>query len=276
MRNARVIARLDIKQEHLIKGVHLEGWRKIGNPGDHTRRYYAEGADELLYMDVVASLYGRNNLTHIVELAAHDVFVPMCVGGGVRSLEDADRLLRSGADKIAINTAAIAAPDLITRLAERFGSQAVVLSIEAKAQATGTWEAYTDNGRERTGRDVVEWAGQAAALGAGEILITSVDRDGTGRGPDVPLIKAVTEATPLPVIASGGISTPEHALAAVRDGGANAVAMAKAIHYGHVTLIDVRKHLRQAGYGVPERTLPEPSSVGTGTARQAVSGGDET
>ncbi len=199
----------------------------------------------------------------------------MCVGGGVRSLDDADRMLRSGADKIAINTAAIADPTLVTRLAERFGSQAVVLSVEAQAQPGGHWEAYTDNGRERTGRDVVEWVAGAEDLGAGEILITSIDRDGTGKGPELPLIQAVTEVTSLPVIASGGIATPAHALSAVEEGGADAVAIAKALHYEQTDLAAIRDHLRQAGFRVPERTLPAPAEIPSGAGSRTQQGADE-
>ena len=165
----RLIARLDIKGPNLIKGVHLEGLRVVGDPQEHARRYYEEGADELLYMDIVASLYGRNNLTEIVRRAAHDVFVPMTVGGGIRKLEDVKEILRAGADKVAINTAAIGRPDHIREVARRFGSQCMVLSIEAKRVAPGRWEAYTDNGRQRTGQDVISWVQRGVELGAGEI-----------------------------------------------------------------------------------------------------------
>ena len=185
MSNIRLIARLDIKGPNLIKGIHLEGLRVIGDPQEFAVRYYRQGADELLYMDVVASLYGRNNLSDIVQRAVRNVFVPITVGGGIRNLDDVRHILRCGADKVAINTAAVARPELVREVSRRFGAQCTVLSIEAKQQGPGKWEAYTDNGRERTGLDVVEWARRGAELGAGEILLTSVDREGTRKGFDV-------------------------------------------------------------------------------------------
>ena len=182
MRNIRLIARLDIKGQNLIKGIHLEGLRVIGSPNEHALRYYQQGADELIYMDCVASLYGRNHLGDIVRSAAKDIFVPMTVGGGIRSVEDATQILRSGADKVAINTAAVKRPVLISEISYRFGSQCMVLSIEAKEVGSGCWEVYTDNGRERTGIDVIEWVKRGVNLGAGEVLLTSVDREGTRKG----------------------------------------------------------------------------------------------
>lgn len=230
--NVRLIARLDIKGPNLIKGIHLEGLRKIGDPQVHARRYYEEGADEILYMDSVASLYDRNNLTDIVRYTAENVFIPCTVGGGVRSLEDVARLLDSGADKVAINTAATRRPELVTEVSRRFGSQCTVLGIEAKARPDGaSWEAYTDNGREHTGLDVVDWARRGQELGAGEILLTSIDREGTRRGFDLPLCKAVCEAVSIPVIVSGGLGEPRHLVEAVREGKADAVAVADALHY---------------------------------------------
>lgn len=247
MRSIRLIARLDVKAPNLIKGIHLEGLRKIGDPNVYARKYYDEGADELIYMDIVASLYDRNSLTDIVERTTAEVFVPTTVGGGVRSVEDARKLLASGADKVAINTAAVKSPKLITEVANRFGSQAMVLSIEAKRGQNGRWEAYTDNGREHTGLDVVAWAKRGAELGAGEILLTSVDREGTRKGFDVALVKAVTEAVSIPVIASGGLGTPDHLIEVVRDGGADAVAVADAIHYGRHGLHGLRQAAIAAG-----------------------------
>jgi cyclase len=240
MRNLRLIARLDIKGPNLIKGVHLEGLRVIGSPNEYAQRYYQQGADELIYMDIVASLYGRNNLSDIVQKAAENIFIPMTVGGGIRSVEDATHLLRSGADKVAVNTAAIANPGLITEIARRFGSQCMVLSIEAKQVAPGRWEAYTDNGRERTGVDVVEWVKRGVSLGAGEVLLTSVDREGTRKGFDVELVRAITGCVSVPVIASGGMGTPEHLLDVVRRGEADAVAMADILHYGRATVGEIR------------------------------------
>jgi cyclase len=250
MPSVRLIARLDIKGPNLIKGVHLEGLRVVGSPEEYAKRYYEEGADELIYMDTVASLYGRNNLTDIVSNAARHIFVPMTVGGGVRSVDDARTLLRAGADKVAVNTAAVARPELITELAQRFGSQCVVLSIEAKRVARGKWEAYTDNGREKTALDVVEWAQRGQALGAGEILLTSVDCEGTRKGFDVDLVAAVSTRVTVPVIASGGMGKPDDLVEVVRRGRADAVAMADVLHYRRVDLQDIRARAREAGITV--------------------------
>jgi imidazole glycerol-phosphate synthase subunit HisF len=250
MRKIRLIARLDIKGPNLIKGVHLEGLRVIGSPNAYALRYYQQGADELIYMDCVASLYGRNSLGDILKSAAQDVFVPMTVGGGIRSVEDATYLLRSGADKVAVNTAAVANPRLISDIARRFGSQCMVLSIEAKYIGPDRWEVYTDNGREKTGLDIIAWAKQAVALGAGEILLTSVDREGTRKGFDVPMIRAVTQEVGVPVIASGGMGKPSDVLDAVLKGGADAVAMADILHYGRATIGDIRSAASAGGIEV--------------------------
>jgi cyclase len=238
MANVRLIARLDIKGPNLIKGVHLEGLRVIGDPQEYARRYYEQGADELLYIDIVASLYGRSKLTDIVRRAAQDVFVPMTVGGGVRTVDDVRDLLRAGADKVAINTAAVRRPELITEVSRRFGSQCMVLSIEAKRRPGG-WEVFTDCGREHSGRDVVEWARQGVELGAGEILVTSIDQEGTRRGFDIELTRAVSSAVSVPVIASGGYGEQAH-LGSVVAAGANAVAFADALHYQRTTLPELR------------------------------------
>jgi cyclase len=250
MRKARLIARLDIKGPNLIKGIHLEGLRVIGSPNEHALRYYWQGADELVYMDCVASLYNRNSLGDIVESAAQDVFVPMTVGGGIRSVEDATHLLRRGADKVAVNTAAIANPKLISDIARRFGSQCMVLSIEGKQIGPDRWEAYTDNGRQRTGLDVIDWVKQGVALGAGEILLTSVDREGTRKGFDVPLVRAVTREVAVPVIASGGMGKPEDLLEVVQEGKADAVAMADILHYNRATIGEIRRAAQAAGIEV--------------------------
>ncbi|HZS42486.1 MAG TPA: imidazole glycerol phosphate synthase cyclase subunit [Polyangia bacterium] len=250
MAKTRIIARLDIKGPNLIKGIHLEGLRVLGDPNEHARRYYDEGIDELLYLDVVASLYNRNGLIEHVRSAAERVFIPITVGGGVRSVEDAKILLRAGADKVALNTAATKQPELISELASRFGSQCVVVSIEAKSVAPGRWEAYTDNGREKTGRDVVEWAARAVELGAGELLLTSVDREGTRRGFDVELVRAVATTVTVPVIASGGYGAPAHLVEVTRDGHADAVAIADGLHYKRVGVRDVKRAARDAGLEV--------------------------
>ena len=250
MPQLRLIPRLDIKAPNLIKGVHLEGLRVVGDPQQFARRYYDEGADELLYIDIVATLYGRNHLAEIVSRTVHDVFVPITVGGGVRSVDDVRTLLRAGADKVAINTAAIKDPQLVTKVARRFGSQCMVLSIEAKKVGPGRWEAYTDNGRERTGRDVVTWARQGAELGAGEILLTSIDAEGTRKGFDIELTAAVATSVPIPVIASGGMGSISHLLEVVRRGHADAVAMADCLHYRRLTLPEIRAAAVAEGFGV--------------------------
>lgn len=213
-------------------------------------RYYNQGVDELIYMDCVASLYGRNHLGDIVRSAADNIFVPMTVGGGIRSVDDAMQILRAGADKVAANTAAVANPPLITAIARRFGSQCMVLSIEAKQVGTDRWEVYTDNGRERTGLDVIEWAKRGVAMGAGEILLTSVDCEGTRKGFDIALVKAVTAEVSVPVIASGGMGKPEDLLDVVREGGADAVAMADILHYKRAEIGDIRAVAEAAGLGV--------------------------
>ncbi|MDI1273056.1 imidazole glycerol phosphate synthase subunit HisF [Polaromonas sp.] len=250
MRNVRIIARLDIKGPNLIKGIHLEGLRVIGSPGEHALRYYLQGIDELIYMDCVASLYGRNHLGSIVSAAAKDIFVPMTVGGGIRSVEDATQILRAGADKVAINTAAVSNPQLVTDIARRFGSQCMVLSVEAKQVGHERWEVYTDNGRERTGLDVVEWVKRGVALGAGEVLLTSVDREGTRKGFDISLVRAVAAEVSVPLIASGGMGKPEDLVDVVREGGADAVAMADILHYKRSEVGIIRAVAMAEGLGV--------------------------
>ena len=252
MANVRLIARLDIKGPNLIKGVHLEGLRVLGDPEAFARRYYEQGVDELIYMDIVASLYGRSKLTEIVRRTAHNVFVPMTVGGGIRNTDDVRDLLRAGADKVAINTAAVRRPELITEVARRFGSQCMVLSIEAKEQAAGRWEIFTDCGRERSGLDAVEWAQRGVELGAGEIMVTSIDREGTRKGFDVALTRAVSDAVSVPVIASGGYGEPGHLRTVVAEGKAQAVACADAFHYNRTTLAALRESAR--GFGISVRS----------------------
>ncbi|MDF2500959.1 MAG: hisF [Anaerosporomusa subterranea] len=245
----RLIARLDIKSSYLIKGIQLEGLRKIGDPNAYARRYYGEGIDEILYMDIVASLYERNNLTDIIRKTTENVFVPITAGGGIRSVEDVKEVLRAGADKVAINTAAIKDPRLITDVARRFGTQCMVLSIEAKRNGK-SWEAYYNNGREHTGMDVVQWAKKGYELGAGEILLTSVDCEGLAKGFDIELIREVTDIVPIPVIASGGMGSTKHLLEAVKNGHADAVAMAYVLHYNKLSIPQIRKDLVEQGLEV--------------------------
>lgn len=250
MSNTRLIARLDIKGANLIKGVHLEGLRVIGSPNEHAKRYYEQGVDELIYMDCVASLYGRNHLADIVRAAAQDIFVPMTVGGGIRSVSDAAQILRAGADKVAVNTAATTNPQLITDIARRFGSQCMVLSIEAKQVGPEQWEVFTNNGRERTGMDVIGWAKRGVDMGAGEVLLTSVDREGTRKGFDIALVRAVASEVVVPVIASGGMGKSEDLLEVVRDAGADAVAMADILHFNRANIGSIRAIAEAAGLGV--------------------------
>lgn len=232
--NVRIIPRLDIKGPNLVKGVHLEGLRVMGRPGDFAARYYQEGADELIYLDMVASLYERNNLAEIVSRTAEYIYIPLTVGGGIRSVDDVQRLLRAGADKVAINTAAIKNPRLIKDCARAFGSQCIVLYIEAKHRGPRKYECLTDNARERTGLDVFDWVRTAVELGAGEILLTSVDKEGTGKGYDVELISMVAEMVDIPVIASGGAGNREHIKEVITVGKADAVCVASVFHYALV------------------------------------------
>ena len=236
----RLLARLDIKGANLIKGVHLEGLRVVGDPQIHAAKYYEDGADEILYIDTVASLYGRNNLVDVVSRATEHVFVPITVGGGIRSVEDARTLLRAGADKVAINTAAIKEPKLIRQLSDVWGSSTIVLSIEAKKTGNAKWEAYTDNGRERTGLDVVQWAETGAKLGAGEIFITSIDQEGTKKGFDYELVAGITRNVDIPVIASGGFGALEHLTQLMNVAKPTGVAIADSLHYNRFSLDQIR------------------------------------
>jgi imidazole glycerol-phosphate synthase subunit HisF len=249
MLKKRLIARLDVKNEYVIKGIHLEGLRKVGDPNLMAQSYYDAGIDEIIFMDAVASLYGRNNLFHIIEKACRKVFVPITVGGGIRSLHDIELALKSGADKVAINTQAIKTPDLIDLAARTFGAQCIVASIEAKRNG-GFWEAYIDNGREHTGVNVVSWAKQLEDLGAGELLITSVDREGTKRGYDIDLCRQITATVKIPVIASGGAGTPEHLKEVFTSGNADAAAMASILHYNLYSITELKHSLSEDGIRV--------------------------
>lgn len=258
----RIIARLDVKGPNVVKGVQFEALRVIGKPADLARKYFLQGADELMYIDTVASLYRRENLLHIVREASKSIFIPFTAGGGVRTIEDIHGLLQSGAEKVAINTAAVKNPEFIKEAAQRFGSQCTVLSIEAKRRGD-SWEVYTDNGREATGLDVIEWARRAESLGAGEILLTSVDREGTERGLDVGLIKKVSTAVSVPVIASGGASSPTEIANTMVSSDAEAVAIASLLHYGRARIAEIKDALTAAGVPIrpcteAERAQPAP------------------
>lgn len=248
--NIRLIGRFDIKGPNLIKGVQLEGNRVVGDPVQFAKRYYEHGIDELVLLDSVASLYGRNNLRTIIESISSQVFIPITVGGGIRSVENVYELLRSGADKVAVNTAAVNNPSLITSIAEKFGSQCMVLSVEAKRDGKGRWEALTDNGREHTKLDAVEWLRQGVELGAGEVLLTSVDRDGTGKGFDLELLEAVRGQVGVPVILSGGMGKPEDFVNAVLQGGVDAVAMGYVLHWERSSLFEIKQAAKSAGIHV--------------------------
>ena len=250
MANLRIISRLDIKGSNLIKGDRFEGFRVIGNPQKFSQRYYEEGIDEIIYMDTVASLYNRISLFDLIESTAQNVFIPITGGGGIRSIENVKRLLRAGADKVAINTAAVKRPKLISEVAQRFGSQCMVLSIEACKQSSGEWEAYTDNGREHSNLEVIAWAKQGASLGAGEILLTSIDRDGTCKGFDIDLVKEVSESVPVPVIASGGMGKPDDLIDVVKKAKADAVAIAHILHYNKHSILEIRNNAFQKGIHV--------------------------
>ena len=236
LRRPRIIPRLAVKGDSVILTVNMEGLRKCGKPADLAKRY-AEDADEILFMDAVASLYGRNQLESLIEETCEEVFIPLTVGGGIRSRNDARAFLNAGADKIALNSAAMVRPELLCELASHYGSQAVVVSIEAKHTPHG-WEAYTENGRQRTGKDAVAWALEAVRLGAGELLLTSVDREGTRKGFDLDLIRAIAPNVPVPVIACGGCGSVEDVRAAYEAGAC--VAASTALHTGALTVAGIR------------------------------------
>jgi len=233
-KNIRIIPRLDIKGPNLVKGIHLEGLRVLGKPEDFARFYYENGADELIYIDVVASLYNRNSLHDIINKTAQEIFIPLTVGGGLRTIEDIRSVLRAGADKVSLNTAAIKNPNFIYEASRIFGSSTVVITIEVIKQPDGKYLAYIDNGREYTGVEVFAWAKRVEELGAGEILLTSVDRDGTGSGYDLDLIKTVSDSVSIPVIASGGPGKLEDVKDVIVKGGADAVAVASMLHYNAI------------------------------------------
>ena len=235
MEKIRIISRLDIKGPNLVKGIHLEGLRVMGKPETFAKFYYENGADELFFQDTVASLYERNSLHEIISMTARQIFIPLTVGGGLRNIEDIRDVLRAGADKVAINTAAIKNPQLIREAANRFGSSTIVVAIEAIRQPNGEYLAYTDNGREHTGIEVVQWAQKAEQLGAGEIVITSVDKEGTGEGFDIELTSKVANAVTIPVIAHGGTGSPQHVEEVLKSAKADAVAIASILHYDFIS-----------------------------------------
>ena len=231
MKNIRIIPRLDIKGPNLVKGIHMEGLRALGNPEDYAMEYYIDGADELIYQDSVASLYQRNSLVEIISKTAKNIFIPLTVGGGIRTIDDIKNVLKAGADKVSINTAAIKNPDFINAACESFGSSTIVVAIEAIKQSDNCYLAYTDNGREYTGIEVEKWAKQAEERGAGELLLTSIDREGTGEGYDLDLIKMITNSVNIPVIAHGGAGFDFHISNSINSCQVDAVAMSSILHY---------------------------------------------
>lgn len=238
MNTLRIIPRIDVKGPNVVKGIHLEGLRVLGSPASFAKYYYDNGADELLYMDVVASLYGRNSIFDLVSKTAQDVFIPITVGGGIRTLDDIQVALQSGADKVCINTAAINNPELISEAAMRFGSSTIVIAIEAIKQPDNNYYAFVDNGREYTGIEVYGWAKRVEELGAGEVLITSVDREGTGKGMDLDLVSKVVNELKIPVIAHGGIGSVGDVVEVSRATNVNAVALSSILHYKTILEIE--------------------------------------
>lgn len=256
MKKIRVIARLDVKGPNVIKGVHLECLRIVGKPHELAEAYYLQGADELIYIDVVASLYGRQNLLNIVDETSDSIFIPLTVGGGIRTVGDIKEFLKAGADKVAINTAITKRPELITEGATIFGSQCIVASIEAKKVGENKWEAYTDNGREKTGLDALEWAKEVEKRGAGEILLTSIDMEGTKKGYDLELIRRITSSVSIPVIASGGAGNLNHLSTCLTETDVDAVAVASMFHYNIKTIGQIKDHLSKEELEVRKNESP--------------------
>jgi len=243
----RIIPCLDVHAGRVVKGVNFVALRDAGDPVETARTYDAAGADEIAFLDITASSDARDTIIDVIERVADEVFIPLTVGGGVRSVEDVRRLLNAGADKVSINTAAVDDPALVTRAASRFGSQAIVVAIDARAAGPGRWEVFTHGGRKARGLDAVEWAREMARRGAGEILLTSMDRDGTKAGFDIELTRSVSEAVTVPVIASGGVGTLEHLALGIEQGRADAVLAASVFHFGEITIAQAKRFLAARG-----------------------------
>jgi cyclase len=250
MLKMRVIPCLDVKDGRTVKGVNFVDLVDAGDPVEQAKLYDREGADELCFLDITASAENRDVLLDVVARTAEQCFMPLTVGGGVRSVEDIRRLLLAGADKTSINTAAVARPDFVNEAAEKFGSQCIVVAIDAKQAAPGRWEVFTHGGRRATGIDAVDWAKRMAKAGAGEILLTSMDRDGTKQGFDIALTRAVADAITIPVIASGGVGSLDHLVEGIRDGHATAVLAASIFHFGTFRIAEAKAHLAAAGIPV--------------------------
>ena len=243
----RIIPCLDVHAGRVVKGVNFVQLRDAGDPVEIAKRYDQAGADEIAFLDITASSDARDTILDVIERVADEVFIPLTVGGGVRQVEDVRKLLNAGADKVSINTSAVENPELVERAARRFGSQAIVVAIDARASGPGRWEVYTHGGRKARGLDVVEWAGEMASRGAGEILLTSMDRDGTKSGFDLELTRAVSRAVTVPVIASGGVGTLEHLAEGIEAGGADAVLAASVFHFGEIAIPDAKRFLAARG-----------------------------
>ena len=250
MKRVRLIARIDVKNEYVIKGIHLEGLRKLGDPNDFALKYYKNGIDEIIFMDAVAAYYDRNSLSNIIEAACSNVYIPITVGGGIRTLDDINTALKSGADKVAINTQFIKSPNFIKEASEVFGSQCIVASIQAGKVSHNKWEAYYDNGREPSGREVIDWALEMEALGAGEIMITSIDSEGTKKGFDCDLIKNVFDNLSIPVIACGGAGNGKHVEEMLIKTNVDAVAVASILHYGLEEISSLKRQLINRGINI--------------------------
>jgi cyclase len=250
MRVARVVPCLDVTNGRVVKGINFVGLRDAGDPVELAARYDAEGADELVFLDITASSDDRATMVDVVARTAEQVFIPFTVGGGIRGVEDARLMLRAGADKVSVNTAAVQRPEMIGEIAAEFGNQCVVCAVDAKRRADGGFEVFLHGGRTPTGIDAVEWAARAASLGAGEILLTSMDRDGTRAGFDLELTRAVAEAVPVPVVASGGVGTLQHLVDGVVEGGADAVLAASIFHFGEHTVAEAKAAMAAAGVTV--------------------------
>lgn len=247
MKNIRVIPLLHIKGPNVVKPVHTEALRIVGNPKELAERYYTEGADELIYLDIVASLYQRNLDFNLLRSVTENLFIPVTVGGGIRSIHDINNALRAGADKVAVNTYAVHHPEFLREAAEEFGSQCITLFIDAKKKADGRYEVYTDGGREPSGADAQEWARKAVTLGVGEILVSSIDQDGTRKGYDLPLFESIAAFSPVPVIAHGGAGNFESVEAVITTGRADAVAASSVFHYEDYTIGELKKYLSGQG-----------------------------
>ena len=245
----RVIARLDLKNQFLIKGINLEGLRKIGNPNEFAYEYYLDGIDEIIFIDIVASLYERKNLINVIKSASNNIFIPLTAGGGIRSIADAKSLFNSGADKICINTAAVKNPKILKNLSEEYGSQSIVLGIETKL-INNNWEIYYDNGREKTGIKTVEWIEEALSYGIGEILLTSIDKEGTKKGFDIKLLEDIGKISSVPIIISGGMGSLSHLDKIVKIDSLSAIAIASNLHYKDYKVSEIKKYLLNLGANV--------------------------